>query len=67
MFATHVLAPFALTSWLGELLARSAPARVIDVSSGGMYGQSLPAGDLPSEQTRYSSKSCMRAPSARRS
>ncbi len=54
MFATHVMAPFALTSWLGELLARSAPARVINVSSGGMYGQSLPAGDLLSEQTPYS-------------
>jgi NAD(P)-dependent dehydrogenase (short-subunit alcohol dehydrogenase family) len=56
MFATHVLAPFALTSWLSELLARSAPARVINVSSGGMYGQSLPAGDLRSERTRYSPK-----------
>jgi NAD(P)-dependent dehydrogenase (short-subunit alcohol dehydrogenase family) len=56
MFATHVLAPFALTSWLSELLVRSAPARVINVSSGGMYGQSLPAGDLMSERTRYSPK-----------
>ena len=56
MFATHVLAPFALTSWLRELLARSAPARVINVSPGGMYGQRLPAGDLLSEGTRYSPK-----------
>ncbi|MBV9003062.1 MAG: SDR family NAD(P)-dependent oxidoreductase [Solirubrobacterales bacterium] len=56
MFATHVLAPFALTAWLSELLARSAPARVINVSSGGMYGQSLPVGDLLSERTRYSPK-----------
>jgi dehydrogenase/reductase SDR family member 12 len=56
MFATHVLAPFALTSWLTEPLARSAPSRVINVSSGGMYGQSLPAGDVQSEETRYSSK-----------
>lgn len=56
MFATHVLAPFALTSWLTELLGRSAPSRVINVSSGGMYGQSLPAEDFQSEDIRYSSK-----------
>jgi NAD(P)-dependent dehydrogenase (short-subunit alcohol dehydrogenase family) len=56
MFATHVLAPFALTAWTADLLARSAPSRVINVSSGGMYGQSLPAGDFQSEDTRYSSK-----------
>jgi NAD(P)-dependent dehydrogenase (short-subunit alcohol dehydrogenase family) len=56
MFATHVLAPFALTAWLTELLARGAPSRVINVSSGGMYAQRLPAGDFQSEHTRYSSK-----------
>jgi NAD(P)-dependent dehydrogenase (short-subunit alcohol dehydrogenase family) len=56
MFATHVLAPFALTSWLAELLADGAPSRVINVSSGGMYGQRLPATDFQSEQTRYASK-----------
>jgi NAD(P)-dependent dehydrogenase (short-subunit alcohol dehydrogenase family) len=56
MFATHVLAPFALTSWLTELLARGAPSRVINVSSGGMYGQGLPAEDFQSEGTRYSAK-----------
>jgi dehydrogenase/reductase SDR family member 12 len=54
MFATHVLAPFALNTWLGELLARSAPARIITVSSAGMYGQRLPAGDPESERTAYS-------------
>lgn len=56
MFATHVLAPFALTAWLHGLLERSAPARVINVSSGGMYGQSIPSGDLESEQTGYGPK-----------
>jgi dehydrogenase/reductase SDR family protein 12 len=56
MFATHVLAPFALTALLRELLVRSAPARVINVSSGGMYGQSLPGGDPESEQVTYSPK-----------
>lgn len=56
MFATHVLGPFALTTWLRDLLAQSAPARVINVSSGGMYSQRLPAGDLQSEQSDYSPK-----------
>lgn len=55
-FATHVLAPFALTEWLSHLLERSAPARVINVSSGGMYGQSLPADDLQSDLASYSPK-----------
>jgi NAD(P)-dependent dehydrogenase (short-subunit alcohol dehydrogenase family) len=54
MFATHVLAPFALNAWLSGLLARSAPARIITVSSGGMYGQRLPAGDPESDGTAYS-------------
>jgi dehydrogenase/reductase SDR family protein 12 len=56
MFATHVLAPFALTAWLQPLLERSAPARVINVSSGGMYGQRLPGADLESEHTTYGPK-----------
>ncbi len=55
-FATHVLAPFALTEWLSDLLQRSAPARVINVSSGGLYGQSLPGEDLQSDRASYSPK-----------
>jgi NAD(P)-dependent dehydrogenase (short-subunit alcohol dehydrogenase family) len=51
MFATHVLAPLALTTLLVPTLGR-----VINVSSGGMYGQSLPVGDWESERTRYSPK-----------
>ena len=54
MFATHVLAPFALTAWLDGLLGRSAPARIINVSSGGMYGQRLVADDLQSQRIAYS-------------
>ncbi len=54
MFATHVLAPFALTQLLGDVLRRSVPSRVINVSSGGMYSQSLPSEDLESETTSYS-------------
>jgi dehydrogenase/reductase SDR family protein 12 len=56
MFATHVLAPFALTSWTRSLLERCAPARVINVSSGGMYGQRLRADDPQSERDSYGPK-----------
>lgn len=55
-FATQVLAPWMLTDGLRELLERSAPARVINVTSGGQYGQRIPAGDLESENDRYSPK-----------
>jgi dehydrogenase/reductase SDR family member 12 len=56
MFATHVLAPLALTTLLAAPLGRGAPGRVINVSSGGAYGQSLPAGDWESERIAYSPK-----------
>ncbi len=56
MFATHVLAPLALATLLVPVLERSAPARVINVSSGGMYSQALPVGDWESSQTGYSPK-----------
>ena len=56
MFATHVLAPFALTALLANLLKQSAPARVINISSGGMYDQSLPAEDFQSDDTKYGPK-----------
>jgi dehydrogenase/reductase SDR family member 12 len=50
MFATHVLAPLALTTLLADGLGR-----VINVSSGGMYSQSLPeGGDWESDGTPYS-------------
>ena len=50
MFATHVLAPLALTMLL-------LPGRVINVSSGGMYAESLPEDDdWESERTTYSPK-----------
>ncbi len=44
--ATNVIGPFALTGLLTGLLARSAPARIIDVSSGGMYAQRIRVDDL---------------------
>ncbi len=56
IFAVNVLAPFALTARLQELLKRSAPARVINVSSGGMYAEPLPAGDWESDHADYGPK-----------
>jgi dehydrogenase/reductase SDR family member 12 len=55
-FATHVLAPLALTTLLAAPLGRGAPGRVINVSSGGAYGQGLPVGDWESERSAYSPK-----------
>ena len=52
-FATQVLGPFVLIDRLSDLLAASAPSRVIDVSSGGMYAQSLDVDDLQAEHGRY--------------
>jgi NAD(P)-dependent dehydrogenase (short-subunit alcohol dehydrogenase family) len=51
MFATHVLAPMALTTLLAPALGR-----VINVSSGGMYTESLPVADWESERTIYDPK-----------
>jgi NAD(P)-dependent dehydrogenase (short-subunit alcohol dehydrogenase family) len=48
--ATNVIGPFLLTRLLVALLERSAPSRVINVSSGGMYTQKLAADDLQSER-----------------
>jgi NAD(P)-dependent dehydrogenase (short-subunit alcohol dehydrogenase family) len=46
--ATNVLGPFLLTNLLIPVLSASAPARVINVSSGGMYTQRLHVDDLQS-------------------
>jgi dehydrogenase/reductase SDR family protein 12 len=51
--ATNVIGPFALTGRLIGLLRRSAPARIINVSSGGMYTQRLRADDLQSAHGRF--------------
>ena len=44
-FATHVLGPLLMTELLRPLLAAAGQARVVLVSSGGMYAQRLPADD----------------------
>lgn len=49
-FATNVAGPFLLTALLADLLAASAPSRVINVSSGGMYTAKLNVDDLQFEE-----------------
>jgi dehydrogenase/reductase SDR family protein 12 len=52
-FATDLLGPFLLTQLLIPRLQASAPSRVINVSSGGMYLSGIDLGDLESEQGDY--------------
>ncbi len=51
--ATHVLGPILMTELLLPALRRSGDARVIHVSSGGMYTQPLPVTDPQFRQGRY--------------
>ena len=52
-FATNVLGPFLLTSLLLPALLAAASARVITVSSGGMYTARLRAGDVQLENEEF--------------
>ncbi len=45
-FATNVLGPFLLTKLLVGSLEKSAPTRIVNVSSGGMYTQRIDVEDL---------------------
>ena len=51
--ATNVVGPFLLTNLLIPRLRESAPARVVNVSSGGMYTQPITVDDLQSEDGRF--------------
>ncbi len=53
MFATHVLAPWLLTDGLRGLMQATGEARVINITSGGQYGQRVPGTDLESERDDY--------------
>jgi NAD(P)-dependent dehydrogenase (short-subunit alcohol dehydrogenase family) len=55
-FASHVVGPFLLTGLLLPSLRRAAPARVITVSSGGMYTQRLDLADLEMRRDDYDGK-----------
>ncbi|WP_320671152.1 SDR family NAD(P)-dependent oxidoreductase [Patulibacter defluvii] len=52
-FAVNVLGPFLLTALLEPVLRAAAPARMIVVSSGGMYAQRLDVADPTSASGRY--------------
>jgi dehydrogenase/reductase SDR family protein 12 len=52
-FATMVLGPFVLLARLAPRLAESPDGRILSVTSGGMYTQSLPLDDLMFERGRY--------------
>ena len=52
-FATNVLGPFLLTNLLTPLLEESAPARIINVSSGGMYTQRIHVDDLQTAHGKF--------------
>ena len=51
--ATHVVGPFLLTSLLLPRLTASADARVITMTSGGMYSAGLSMQNLQSDQGEY--------------
>jgi dehydrogenase/reductase SDR family member 12 len=51
--ATNLLAPFLLTQLLLPRLRESAPSRIINVSSGGMYTTGLVVDDLQYEKSAY--------------
>ena len=52
-FATNALGAFVLTTALIPLLRSSTPARIINVSSGGMYLSKLDVRDLQYERRKY--------------
>jgi dehydrogenase/reductase SDR family protein 12 len=49
-FATNILGPFLMTNLLLPLMKDSKPARIINVSSGGMYAQKLDLERLRAEE-----------------
>jgi NAD(P)-dependent dehydrogenase (short-subunit alcohol dehydrogenase family) len=51
--ATNLLAPFLLTQLLLPRLRESAPSRIVNVSSGGMYAAGLALDDLQFERAAY--------------
>ncbi len=52
-FALLLLSPFIFTEMLIPLLKNSNQARVINVSSGGMYSQKIDVADLQNEKGKY--------------
>jgi NAD(P)-dependent dehydrogenase (short-subunit alcohol dehydrogenase family)/carbon monoxide dehydrogenase subunit G len=52
-FATDLLSPFVLTELLLPKLEASAPARIVNVSSGGMYLAAIDLGDLQNAAGKF--------------
>jgi NAD(P)-dependent dehydrogenase (short-subunit alcohol dehydrogenase family) len=52
-FATNVLGPFLLTNLLTGVLRKSEPARIVNVSSGGMYTQRVHLDDLQMAREKF--------------
>jgi NAD(P)-dependent dehydrogenase (short-subunit alcohol dehydrogenase family) len=52
-FATNVAGPFLMTKLLHEMLRQSAPSRVINVTSGGLYTKRLRVDELQSERGEF--------------
>jgi dehydrogenase/reductase SDR family protein 12 len=52
-FATDLLSPYLLTSLLIPRLRESAPSRIVNVSSGGMYLSNIRVDDLQYQKGKY--------------
>ncbi|SKB05274.1 SDR family NAD(P)-dependent oxidoreductase [Aeromicrobium choanae] len=55
-WATNVVGPYLLTELLLERLGESAPARIIEMTSGGAYSQRLTLGELRGEEEAFDPK-----------
>ncbi|MBC9227496.1 SDR family NAD(P)-dependent oxidoreductase [Aeromicrobium sp. 636] len=55
-WATNVVGPYLLTELLLDRLAESAPARIIEMTSGGAYSQRLTLGELRGEEEAFDPK-----------
>ncbi|MFT4288730.1 SDR family NAD(P)-dependent oxidoreductase [Nocardioides sp.] len=55
-WATNMIGPYLLTELLLDRLAESAPARLIEMTSGGAYSQRIDLGDLDGTREEYEPK-----------
>ncbi|GAA2080531.1 SDR family NAD(P)-dependent oxidoreductase [Aeromicrobium tamlense] len=55
-WATNIVGPYLLTELLLDRLAESAPARIVEMTSGGAYSQRLTLGELRGEADAFDPK-----------